>query len=57
MVKKEITKFLNKFYMIVNLPVEFNMEKYHLNCKYHIYKIKTMTETFSNTHLKVSRRF
>ena len=57
MVKKEITKFLNKFYMIVNLPVEFNMEKYHLNCKYHIYKIKTTTETFSNTHLKVSRRF
>ena len=57
MVKKEITKFLNKFFMIVNLSVEFNMVKYHLNCKYHIYKIKTMTETFSNTHLKVSRIF
>ena len=29
--------------MKVNIPVAFNSEKYNLNYKYHIYKIKTMT--------------
>ena len=29
--------------MKVNLPVESNREKYNLNYKSHIYKIKTMT--------------
>ena len=29
--------------MKVNLPVEFNREKYDLDYKSHIYKIKTMT--------------
>ena len=39
--------------MKVNLLVEFNREKYDLNYKSHIYKIKTMTQTSTNTHLKV----
>ena len=30
--------------MKVNLPVEFNRENYNLNHKFHIYKIKTMTD-------------
>ena len=29
--------------MTVNLPVEFNREKYNRNYKSHIYKIKPMT--------------
>ena len=29
--------------MTVNLPVEFNREKYNRNYKYHIYKTKAMT--------------
>ena len=29
--------------MTVNLPVEFNREKYNRNYKSHIYKIKAMT--------------
>ena len=28
--------------MKINLPVEFNRDKYNLNYKSHIYKIKTM---------------
>ena len=32
--------------MKINLLVEFNREKYNLNCKSHIYKSKTMTENF-----------
>ena len=39
----EKKKFYNKLSMKVNLPVEFNREKYDLDYKSHIYKIKTMT--------------
>ena len=39
--KKVITNN-NKFSMKINLPVEFNRDKYNLNYKSHIYKIKTM---------------
>ena len=39
--------------MKVNLLVEFNREKYNLNYKSHIYRIKTST----NTHRKVFIRF
>ena len=44
MVKTE-TEFYNKLF------VEFNSEKYNLSYKSHIYKIKTMTLTYTNTHL------
>ena len=37
-VKKEITKFCNKLVMKASLAVEFNREKYNLNCKSHFYK-------------------
>ena len=40
---KGTTKFCYRLYMKVNLPIEFNREKFHLSCKYHIYIIKTMT--------------
>ena len=40
--KNEITKFCNKLSMKVNLLVVFNREKYNLNHKSHIYKIKTI---------------
>ena len=39
--KIEITKLCNKLFMKVNLPVEFNREKYDLNYKCHIDKIET----------------
>ena len=43
-VKKEITKFCNKLLSVkVNVLVESNREKYSLNNKSHIFKIKTMT--------------
>ena len=42
-VKKEIKKFCNKLSMKTNLLVAFNRNKYDLNYKSHIYKIKTMT--------------
>ena len=34
--------------MKVNLPVEFNREKYNLNYKSHIYKIKSILENLNN---------
>ena len=41
-VKKEITKLCSKLFMKVNLLIEFNKEKYNLNYKPHIYKMKTI---------------
>ena len=41
-VKKEMTEFCEKLSVKVYIPVEFNREKYNLNYKSHIYKIKTM---------------
>ena len=41
-VKKEITKLCSKLFMKVNLLIEFNKEKYNLNYKSHIYKMKTI---------------
>ena len=55
--KKEITNFCNKLFMKVNIPVEFNREKYNLNFKSHAYKIKAITKTSTNTHLKEFVRF
>ena len=53
-VKKEVTQFYNKLSMKVNLLAEINTEKYSLNYKSHIYKIKkAMTETSTSTHLDV----
>ena len=43
--------------MTVNLAVEFNREKYNRNYKSHIYKIKPMTYTSTNTHVKKFIRF
>ena len=37
-VKKEITKFCDKLSIKASILVEFNMEKYNLNYKPHIYK-------------------
>ena len=51
--KKEITKLPKKLSTKTNLLVEFNREKCKLNYKSHVYIIKTMTETSTNTHLKV----
>ena len=52
-VKKEATcKLYIKLSMKINLLVEFNREKYNLNCKSHIYKSKTMTENFYNYPFK-----
>ena len=42
--------------MEVNIPVLCNREKYNLNYKSHVYKIKTMTKISTNTHLKVFMR-
>ena len=49
MVKTEI-RFYNKHF------VKLNSAKYNLSYKSHIGKIKTMTLTSTNTHLKVPRR-
>ena len=56
-IKKKKKKFWNKLSMKVYLLVEFNSEKYNLNYKSHIYKIKITTKTSTNTHLKVFVRF
>ena len=41
-IKKETTKSCNKLSMYIKLLVEFTREKYNLNYKSHVYKIKTM---------------
>ena len=43
--------------MKVRFPVEFNREKYDLNYKSDIYKIKTMALTSRKNPLKVFIRF
>ena len=41
LVKKETWKLCNKLHIKVNVPIEFNSEKYNLNHKSHIFKSKT----------------
>ena len=50
--KKEIRKFCKKISMNVNLPVEYNAEKYDLNYKSHIYNTKTMTQSYKPVNSK-----
>ena len=50
--KKEIRKFCKKLSMNVNLPVEYNAEKYDLNYKSHIYNTKTMTQSYKPVNSK-----
>ena len=50
--KKKIRKFCKKLSMNVNLPVEYNAEKYDLNYKSHIYNTKTMTQSYKPVNSK-----